>query len=91
MPHLTHWRYIAKENIVRKGEIPCYKQFLLFSPCFLYPIWNLLFILNLVCNSFTLDQSKILSSGNELANISATPHIFIDSYSLAFTSTRLGL
>ena len=22
------------ENIVRKGEIPCYKQFLLFSQCF---------------------------------------------------------
>ena len=22
------------ENIVRKGEIACYKQFLLFSPCF---------------------------------------------------------
>ena len=22
------------ENIVRKGEIACYKRFLLFSPCF---------------------------------------------------------
>ena len=30
-----HKRYIAAENIVRKGEIACYKQFLLFSQCFL--------------------------------------------------------
>ena len=28
MPH-------SVENIVRKGEIACYKQFLLFSQCFL--------------------------------------------------------
>ena len=28
-------RYIAMENIVRKGEIACNKQFLLFSQCFL--------------------------------------------------------
>ena len=27
--------HIAVENIVRKGEIACYKQFLLFSQCFL--------------------------------------------------------
>ena len=27
--------YIAVENMVRKGEIACNKQFLLFSPCFL--------------------------------------------------------
>ena len=32
---LTHLGYIAVENIVRKGEIACYKQFLLFSQCFL--------------------------------------------------------
>ena len=36
---LTHYhtipRYIDVENIVRKGEIACYKQFLLFSHCFL--------------------------------------------------------
>ena len=30
-----HQRYIAVENIARKGEIACYKQFLLFSQCFL--------------------------------------------------------
>ena len=29
-----HQRYIAVENIVRKGEIACYKQFLLFTQCF---------------------------------------------------------
>ena len=27
-------KYIGVENIVRKGEIACYKQFLLFSQCF---------------------------------------------------------
>ena len=32
---LTHLRYIAVENIVRKGEIACNKQFLLFTQCFL--------------------------------------------------------
>ena len=30
-----HLRYIAIENIVRKGEIACNNQFLLFSQCFL--------------------------------------------------------
>ena len=30
-------KFIAIENIVRKGEIACNKQFLLFSQCF-YPI-----------------------------------------------------
>ena len=32
----THCREIAVENIVRKGEIACFKQFFLFSQCFLY-------------------------------------------------------
>ena len=32
---LTHYRYIVVENIVRKGEIVCNKQLLLFSQCFL--------------------------------------------------------
>ena len=32
---LTQSRYIAVENIVRKGEIACNKQFLLLSQCFL--------------------------------------------------------
>ena len=31
---LTHKRYIAVENIVRRGEIACNKQFLLFSQRF---------------------------------------------------------
>ena len=33
-----HQKYIAVENIVRKGEIACNKQFLLFSQCFLRSI-----------------------------------------------------
>ena len=32
---LTRWRYIAVENILRKGEIACNKQFLLFTQSFL--------------------------------------------------------
>ena len=32
---VTHLRYIAVENIVRKGEIACNRQFLLFPQCFL--------------------------------------------------------
>ena len=32
---LMHQRYMAVEKIVRKGEIACNKQFLLFSQCFL--------------------------------------------------------
>ena len=35
MLHFDILRYIAAENIVRKGEIACHKQFLLFSQCFL--------------------------------------------------------
>ena len=35
-------RYIAVENIVRKGEIACNKQFLLFLLCFL-PYMALIF------------------------------------------------
>ena len=30
---LMRWRYIAVENIVRKGETACNNQFLLFSQC----------------------------------------------------------
>ena len=47
--------YKAVENIVRKGEIACNKQFLLFSQCFL-PYMALIFhfkcTLNVVCNLF---------------------------------------
>ena len=36
IPHFDALKiYIAVENIVRKGEIACYKRFLLFSQCFL--------------------------------------------------------
>ena len=63
-------RYIAVENIVRKGEIACNKQFLLFSQCFL-PYMALIFHVKctLKCHLqfvsiFNLDQCKILLSGN---------------------------
>ena len=41
---LRHSRYIAVENTVKKGEIACNKQFLLFSQCFL-PYIALIFYL----------------------------------------------
>ena len=58
------------ENIVRKGEIVCNKQFLLFSQCFLpytmngayFFILNAPFMLSAIC--LNLGQSKIFSSGN---------------------------
>ena len=56
---------------MRKGEIACNKQFLLFVLCFL-PFLALIFsfymhfeILSAIC--FNLDQSKIMSSGNGLS------------------------
>ena len=65
-----HYRYVTVENIVRKGEIACNKQFLLFSQCFLH---YMTLIFHFKCNlkmssaiCFNLDQSKILSSGNGL-------------------------
>ena len=42
MPHFDALKYIAMENIVRKGEIACNKQYLLFSQCFL-PYMTLIF------------------------------------------------
>ena len=47
---LIHYRYIAGENIVRKGEIACNKQFLLFSQCFLsYKVLSFHFKVHLKC------------------------------------------
>ena len=74
MPHFEgHQRYIAVENIVRKGEIACNKQFLLFSQCFL-PYMGLIFhfkctlkMSSAICSN--LDQSKNLSSGNGLRDM----------------------
>ena len=64
---LTHYRYIAVKNIVRKGEIACNKQFFLFSQCFL-PYMVLIFHFKCMLSAFcrNLDQSKILSCGNGL-------------------------
>ena len=62
------------ENIVRKGEIACNKQSLLFSQRFL-PYMVLISNLKIDFKmssaiSFDLDQSKILSSGNWLTQLS---------------------
>ena len=54
------------ENNVRKGEIACNKQFLLFSQCFL-PDMILIFHFRMSSAIyFDLDQSEVLSSGNGL-------------------------
>ena len=42
MHHFDAQRYIVMENIVKKEEIACNKQFLLFSQCFL-PYMALIF------------------------------------------------
>ena len=65
---------------VRKGEIACKKQFLLFSQCFL-PCMALIFHFEctLKCHlqfCFNLDQSKILSSGNGLKLFLLFPQCF---------------
>ena len=70
MLHFDALKIIAVENIVRKGEIACNKQFLLFSQCFL-PHMALIFHFKthfkMSCTiCFNLDQSKILWSGNGL-------------------------
>ena len=46
---------------MRKGEIACNKQFLLFSQCFLFYMVHFK-MSSVIC--FNLDQTKILSSGN---------------------------
>ena len=60
---------MAVKNIVRKGEIACNKQFLLFSMFFTlcdtyFPFEMHFKMPSAIC--FNLDQSKILSSGNGL-------------------------
>ena len=55
------------ENMVRKGEIACDKQFLLFSPLFRPHSTYFSFYTHFtmaIC--FNLDESKILLSGNGL-------------------------
>ena len=54
------------ENIVRKGEIACKKQFLLFLQCFV-PYMTLIFhfkMLFKMLSAICFEPSKILSSGN---------------------------
>ena len=58
-----HIRYIAVENIVRKGEIACNKQFFVFSQCFLpYIALTFLFQMHFQMSSaicFNLEESKV--------------------------------
>ena len=65
-----HKRSIAVENIVRKGEIACDKQFLLFSQCFLcYMVLIFHFKCTLKCRLQFVSiwtSLKILLSGNGL-------------------------
>ena len=72
MLHFDAVKIYSCENIVRKGEIACNKQFLLFSQCFLpYLALTFHFKCTLKCRlaiCFNLDQSKILSSGIGLIN-----------------------
>ena len=65
------------ENIVEKGENAGNQHFLLFQQCFFCPSQNQFQYLSylLSANAFNLDQSKILSFGEEL-NVSNTCHIF---------------
>ena len=77
---LMHLRYKAVKNIVRKGEIACNKQFLLFSQCFL-PAMVLIFHFKCISKMssaicFNLDQSKILSSGNGLMPFSTVFQLY---------------
>ena len=74
-----HQRYIAVENIVKKGEIACNKQFLVFSQGFLSYMTLIFYLkkmpfkmLSAIC--FNWDQSKILSFGYRLT----VPVVFID-------------
>ena len=70
MPHFDALKIYGCGNIVRKGEIACNKQFLLFSPCFIpCTALNFSFQMHFKMSSaicVNLDQSKILLSGNGL-------------------------
>ena len=67
MPHFDALKYITVENIVRKGELACNKQFLLLSQCFLHYMTLIFHFKCTLKMSFAiclnLDQTKILSSG----------------------------
>ena len=75
-PHnAAYYSYIVVENIVRKGEIACNKQYLLFSQWFLPDMLLLKFKMHFkmwsaIC--FNLDQSKTLSSGKGLTLLDTT-------------------
>ena len=61
-------RYVAVENIVRKGEIACNKQFLLFSQNFL-PYVVLIFHFNPFAHDNILDQTKLKAFADDKLNV----------------------
>ena len=67
---LIHYRYIAMQNIVRKGEIAYNKQFLLFSQCF-PPYMALYFQMhfNSLPNNRILDWSKLEAFSDDKINV----------------------
>ena len=74
-------------NIVRKGEIACNKQFLLFTQCFLSHIVLIFHFkcplkcrLQIVSIWTNLDQSKIVSSGNGLTNLLTIIRLAVTRY-----------
>ena len=88
-------QYKSFENTVGKEEIARNEQFLLFPQCFL-PIWmNFLpFSSNLKlssANSFSLDQSKILSSGNGLRKHQCLSSAVSSSFKKTFTFYRISV
>ena len=99
LPHNTaFWRTkdrIAVEKIVRKGEIACYKQLLIFLRMFstlygTYFSFQMHFKMSsAIC--FNLDQSKILSSGNglTLSLLMTTQESFVDSVDLDQTAQNV--
>ena len=80
------------ENIVRKGEIACNKQLLLFSQCFLsYMVLFFHFKCTLECClqiCFNLDQSKIFLSGNGLKELQESMDRYTGSCDIPVTQNN---
>ena len=94
-----HERYTAVENIVRKGEIACNKQFYpsltMFSTLYgtYFPCQIHFKMSSAIC--LNLDMSKILLSGNELnrfyiQNSMSSTKIFHSTFSVTNTSKQEG-
>ena len=90
---LTRYRYIAVENIVRKGEIACYKQFLLFSQCFL-PYMALIFYFKFIlkCRLLFVSISTSLKFCRQVMGNSLPKDKFSDKSKLkAFADDKINV